>query len=286
MKLRVFQADDGDCLLLTSADGAHRVLVDGGRTVTFRENTLPTLDRLASDSKPLDLVVVSHVDNDHISGILELVKRSTAWIVHDHQVGAGGNPDHEPPAGKRPPEIVDLWHNSWKDRFGDNLGLQVRELVTAVSTAVELTGFDLGANGAPAKLVRALDLLALGANEGREVLELSAGKIRRNHQFAGMVRLEAPPVEHDLGSMRLTAVGPMQKHIDAMRKKWREFFKVPANGGGPGTAVGSLVSDAGGGVPFANAVAAGGTMAVAASTRLLDGLAPRHAHSMTPTRSR
>ena len=46
MKLEVFFASDGDCLLLTSGDG-HRALIDGGRSGTFREETWPALQALA-----------------------------------------------------------------------------------------------------------------------------------------------------------------------------------------------------------------------------------------------
>lgn len=274
MKLRVFHADDGDCLLLTSASGDHRVLVDGGRAGTFRTHALPTLEALAKDDKPLDLVVVSHVDNDHISGILELVERAILWIVHDHQIGDGGNPDHEPPSGRRAPAIADLWHNSWQDRYGRQLGTQIQELVTAVSTAVELSGFALDRAGPAGKHLRALDLLTLGANEGRALLDLSSGNIPRNRRFDGLARLESPPITHDLGSMRLTVLGPMQKHIDAMRKAWRNFFKVSTGGNrGPRTSVGALLETGGSGVSFTNAVAAGGEAAVAASRQLLDSLA-------------
>ena len=42
MKLEVFFASDGDCLLLTSSDG-HRALIDGGRSETFQKQTWPVL---------------------------------------------------------------------------------------------------------------------------------------------------------------------------------------------------------------------------------------------------
>ena len=80
MRLRVFFASDGDCLLLTSADGRH-VLVDGGRSGTFRENTRPHLDELAAADEPLGLLVVSHVDADHISGVISLLEEVAAWEV-------------------------------------------------------------------------------------------------------------------------------------------------------------------------------------------------------------
>ena len=44
MRLEVFHAADGDCLLLSS--GGHHVLIDGGRAGTFADNTQPRLQEL------------------------------------------------------------------------------------------------------------------------------------------------------------------------------------------------------------------------------------------------
>ena len=91
MRLRVFHSDDGDCLLLSSSDG-HHALIDGGRSGSFQSETWRTLQSLARAKEPLDLVVVSHVDADHISGILWLANLVAEWAVHDYQVAEGNNP--------------------------------------------------------------------------------------------------------------------------------------------------------------------------------------------------
>ena len=73
MRLRAFHAADGDCLLLTSSDG-HHALVDGGRARTFDDQAWPVLRQMAVAGEPVDLVVVSHIDADHIDGVIRLIQ--------------------------------------------------------------------------------------------------------------------------------------------------------------------------------------------------------------------
>ena len=73
VKLKVFFASDGDCLLLTSADGRPRAdRRRAERDVPHADR--PVLQQLAGDGEALDLVVVSHIDADHITGILWLLR--------------------------------------------------------------------------------------------------------------------------------------------------------------------------------------------------------------------
>lgn len=72
-RLSVFPAEDGDCLLLTYGDQApfRHVIVDGGRASTYpllRER----LERIRDDGEEVELLVLSHVDADHIEGVLKL----------------------------------------------------------------------------------------------------------------------------------------------------------------------------------------------------------------------
>ena len=46
MRLRVFKANDGDCLLLSSND-EHHMLIDGGRSGTFKKHVAKVLSNLS-----------------------------------------------------------------------------------------------------------------------------------------------------------------------------------------------------------------------------------------------
>ena len=72
MKLRIFHSAEGDCLLLQSEDGKN-ILCDGGRASTMKKHVRKHLAELVDDGS-LDYIYVSHVDQDHIHGIQQLLE--------------------------------------------------------------------------------------------------------------------------------------------------------------------------------------------------------------------
>lgn len=68
-------AREGDCLWVEFGDAArpHRMIIDGGRSIAY--NTLSErFAKLPPDQRELDLLVCTHVDADHIEGLLKLVE--------------------------------------------------------------------------------------------------------------------------------------------------------------------------------------------------------------------
>jgi len=106
--LEALQANDGDCLILhyqkTAAGKPTRVLIDGGSAGIYSSVLKPRLDQLRA-KKPLDLrmVMTSHIDSDHITGILDLFKAL-----------AQQRDDGEEEFCK----IQTLWHNSFEKLHG------------------------------------------------------------------------------------------------------------------------------------------------------------------------
>jgi beta-lactamase superfamily II metal-dependent hydrolase len=84
IRLTMLPAQDGDCLLLEYGDEARtrRILIDGGRAGTYPD-IAPTLNRLAQGSESIDLLVVTHVDQDHILGVLGLFDDSARAVSFD-----------------------------------------------------------------------------------------------------------------------------------------------------------------------------------------------------------
>jgi hypothetical protein len=75
-KLEVLPAGHGDCLWIEYGDSASPrvVLIDGGARGTYKRALKP---KLAGLGREIELVVVTHVDGDHITGILDLVTDET-----------------------------------------------------------------------------------------------------------------------------------------------------------------------------------------------------------------
>jgi len=76
-------ADDGDCLLVqatTAAGAATTIMIDGGRGRSYA-TWKPYLERLLGDRQVVDLLVVTHIDADHIEGVLSFLKDPKRNVV-------------------------------------------------------------------------------------------------------------------------------------------------------------------------------------------------------------
>lgn len=239
MRLRVFHAADGDCLLLSSSDGRH-ALIDGGRSGTFQQHTWGTLQELAEADDKIDLVVVSHIDADHISGIISLMRAVSEWAVWDYQRTEGGNANFPEPRVPRPPEIKKVWHNAWRAQLGD-VAEEVEALAATVGAIIGNEPVEAsGRDGVEVRVLEALQLLAQSIPEGVELRRLidEETPIPRNDPFDDLVMLQDPPHTEKLGGARLTVIGPGRRHIDSLRKEWRHWLsKLPVRDAGTGHAV-------------------------------------------------
>lgn len=225
MKLKVFYASDGDCLLLTSSDG-HHALIDGGRATAFQEQTWPVLQDLAKAKEEIDLVVVSHIDADHISGILWLMKVVAAWSVFDFQTTAGGNPGFRAPKITRPPTIKRLWHNSWRAQLEELAG-PIEAFVSRVDDGLQTSSFDPSTASAEAvAVIDSLQGLAESIPDGVDLLRIADNDtpVDRNKPFDDLVLLKHPPHVDTLGKTRLTVLGPAKKHLETLREDWRKWL--------------------------------------------------------------
>lgn len=70
MRIRIIKARSGDCFVV-DFENAHCILIDGGYSQTYNTELKPYLEYLNSKGKVLDYVILTHYDEDHISGLIE-----------------------------------------------------------------------------------------------------------------------------------------------------------------------------------------------------------------------
>lgn len=220
MKIQVFQSNEGDCLLVGGADG-RRILCDGGMAAAFREHVAGEISKIPKKEK-IDVVYVSHIDSDHISGILEMMNNKVAWKVHDYQV-KNIDSDHEPPEVPRPPAVGAIWHNAFHELLEDNTG-EIEEALAA--SALVLSGSHLPDLRAMAVENRSL---ATSVNEAikltRRVGDGQLG-IPVNRPSDGklmMVRDSNRAIR--LGGMSLYIIGPFSEDLTKLRKEWDAWLR-------------------------------------------------------------
>jgi glyoxylase-like metal-dependent hydrolase (beta-lactamase superfamily II) len=77
-RLEVLPARYGDCILLAYGSNPIRhILIDGGAPGVYKRALKPRLDALSNLACEFELLVVTHVDYDHIRGIIELAQDDT-----------------------------------------------------------------------------------------------------------------------------------------------------------------------------------------------------------------
>lgn len=90
-RLKMYPAKNGDAFLADA--GGTYILIDAGFASTYQDHIAAELAQIAHEGGRLDLVVCTHIDADHIGGLLEFFSRNGA------------------PA-KRGIEVDAVWHNS------------------------------------------------------------------------------------------------------------------------------------------------------------------------------
>lgn len=222
MNLTIFQSDKGDCLMLTSDN--KRMLIDGGMRESYTRHVAPTLKKLRDDRKKIDLIYVSHIDRDHVFGILQMLEDLVAWRVFDfHQSARNGNRNHPRPKVKRPPEIGGIWQNVFHELVGKNAG-PIGDMLAA--SAQSLSGTD------NAELTELLGVYQNLTSSMTDAVELSrrAGpkqlKIPINKDFGGKLILCDPsrqPVR--FGNAKVHVIGPSKSDLTKLRKEWNKWLK-------------------------------------------------------------
>ena len=77
IEVEVLPANEGECILVTIEKEDIHILIDGGTSETYRRFLKSRLVQLKKAGKNIDLLIVTHIDNDHIGGILVCDDR---WI--------------------------------------------------------------------------------------------------------------------------------------------------------------------------------------------------------------
>ena len=92
-QVEMFPATNGDCFWVSYEKKGqnHNILIDGGTAGTFKEIRKKILS-LSPDHQYIDLLVITHIDNDHIAGILKIFEDSELQNI----------------------TFGDIWFNGWR----------------------------------------------------------------------------------------------------------------------------------------------------------------------------
>lgn len=221
--LEVRRAHQGDCLLLHfgSKSKPRLAMIDGGPGGVYAEHLRPRLIELrkarrlgSAEPLPVDLLMVSHVDDDHIRGVLDLTRELTG--------------------SKTAPlvEVGSLWHNT----FDDIIGNTPKELTAALSDqfgAASLTDrfpvdatLDAAADKDSEVVMSSLKVLASIEQGHRLRDDAERLDIALNPEFDGKLILASAAKHTVAEGLTFIVAGPLQPELQALQKKHDEWLKT------------------------------------------------------------
>lgn len=231
--LDFLRARKGDCFLLHfgSKEEPGLVLIDGGPKAVYQPFLKPRLEQIRkvrglADQQPLlvDMLMVSHVDDDHIQGLLDLTKDESVAM------------DALQP---RLLNVQSFWHNSF-DAIIDH---EPEELVASMKSQFgmaavsggEFSDDEIGQveeRSSEDREAVLASLKVLASLEQGFRLRQDAERLGfpRNPEFGGgLIVARKNGNVHDIGhGLKFTVVGPMQPELKALyakHVKWLEDLK-------------------------------------------------------------
>ena len=225
-QLDVLRARSGDCTLLhygtTQKPGL--ALIDGGHDNVYQPFLKPRLEQLREERGlkdrgkplPIDLMMLSHIDADHVAGLLEL----TAEIL-------------EPPEDDGPIfRVLNLWHNTFDDVI-DNDAAELADAVAGHFGPASLNGHvpadvldDLEDSDIPtvADTVMVVASVPQGHQLRQDAVDIP---IERNVEAGGEFIMASDEAQQlDMGKgLQFTVVGPMLPEVKKLQTEIRTWLR-------------------------------------------------------------
>ncbi|RRB02480.1 ComEC/Rec2 family competence protein [Larkinella rosea] len=197
MVFRMIQAEFGDCLILETpdTDGTIRyILVDGGPEGTYDHHLSAELDAIRQKGGQLDLVVLSHVDGDHIVGLLDLFSE----LLVRPQI-----------------QVAQLWLNSFDKAIGQN---------NAIATRVSEVFHQAGMQGV--QMANTEEVTIQSINQGNKLRTRAQQlHIPINPGIPdGLIKAAAKPQKVKIGGITFTVVGPTTQNLKELQKEWQKWL--------------------------------------------------------------
>jgi beta-lactamase superfamily II metal-dependent hydrolase len=211
--LEALRAKKGDALLLhygTKQD-PRLVVIDGGPGGVYEESLRPRLEQLRAAGKKerlhIRLMMVSHVDDDHINGLIKLTDLLTTQQESQQTL------DYK---------IDVLWHNSFDDVF-DTVAEDLLDTPAAgepTAAAIETLSSDL-------QLCEHSALMLASTGQGQTLRNNAVGlALTVNSPFDGLVTTSDKP--NKIGGVDYTVLGPSKKRLLEFQQKWNKDLRKKA----------------------------------------------------------
>ncbi|HAS6052353.1 ComEC/Rec2 family competence protein [Vibrio vulnificus] len=177
MKITLNHAGNGDCILIESNGSA--ILIDGGTASSYT-----SWKKVVLEKEKLDALVVTHIDNDHINGIIRLLEDPKA------------------------PDIEQVFYNG-------------SEQVLGLSWSDASSKDDENLTALAAKFSKTNDEVQIGASEGTSLSYLLKSKgIKYNSKAISNETND----QLEVGSFSIKVIGPTLESLNKLRFTWLDVL--------------------------------------------------------------
>ncbi|ASZ11971.1 hypothetical protein KTO58_14970 [Chitinophaga pendula] len=232
--LEVLQAKYGDCLILHfgTPDNHQLMIIDGGPAGVYRDVLKPRLLQLKAqlsphDPLPISMVMVSHMDDDHVNGIVALTNDMVDYL------------DQE----KDPPFQLDyFWFNTFDDIINN---LQIPKL-SAVAAAASVASVEQlpGIGNVDASVAAVI----ASTQQGRDLRNNVTARLNAslNEPFVneddtpGFVRGDIDNLPIDWDDLSIQVLHPNEQRLEEYQAKWDEDLRKYHDKGDPGIIIAAL----------------------------------------------
>jgi hypothetical protein len=232
--LEALQADYGDCLLLHYGKKSDPkiLVIDGGPKAIYDNFLKPRLlaikkKHFPATQLPISMVMVSHMDEDHVAGVLDLTEEMISKETGNEKMDF---------------DVENLWFNSFDDIIG-NIQIPAISSIAASVTAASV-------NSIPGlkKAERSISAVIASTAQGRQLRDNAVSlSIPVNNPFkataklAKLVRGDGKKSVVPWEGLTITVVHPNTARLEKLQKQWDADLKKAKAKGDPAIIMASLI---------------------------------------------
>jgi len=203
LRFQVLQGQYGDCFVMRW-DGAGKTrtaVIDGGPAGVYKDSLRPHLLALKGPgaAPPLDLdwVMVSHIDDDHINGLLAMMTELRNAAAQSKAAAF---------------RVRRFWFNSFEALAGVKAG-------TPAAHAAVASLASLGPALPAGQFSHETEAVLASVGQGNNLRDaLVTFNLEDNDPVGDFLRSGQPAV--DVDGLKVTVVGPLQQQLDDLRNSW------------------------------------------------------------------
>jgi beta-lactamase superfamily II metal-dependent hydrolase len=201
LKLHIIQAEYGDCFIIEYGlqSNSKYILVDGGPDSIYDNHLKGQLQNIKNNGGQLELLILSHVDDDHIIGLLDFLSELRQQRANKKTETISVNA---------------IWHNTFSQTVGKQDEIENRLKTLLINTAGAKTTLALTNN------------TVLGIGQGNQLNTLATMlnipvNIGTPHNLICLDDLPQPIV---IANLHLQIVGPTMQNLGNLKKSWVKWL--------------------------------------------------------------